>query len=126
MSKKNLSNQENILDERVHLSSASLFHRFDDIPQFVGRYLREHIGMVEDKETHEKKEGVIGYDFVNDDGEEVILSNSHAITKSLNTEVGGKLAKEIPGIFDITFKGKITNSQGKPFNRFDVFFTPDK
>jgi hypothetical protein len=127
---KNVKQTENLDgSKRIRLSSAALFHNFDENPQFVGRFLGEHIGQVEDTETHIKHEGVIGYDFVNDDGEEVIISKSYAIAKALTTPISEgseKLFKDVSGIFDISFMGKVTNSKGKPFNRFDVGFTPDK
>jgi hypothetical protein len=127
MSKANKQN-DNVLEGRVRLSSASLFLNFEENVPFVGRYLSDHLGMIEDKVTGEKHEGVIGYDFVDDDGQEVIISNSWSITESLNKSIveGGKPVKELAGIFEITFLGKVTNSKGKPFNRFNVFFTPDK
>jgi hypothetical protein len=127
MSKTNKQN-DNVLEGRVRLSNASLFFNFEESVPFVGRYLSDHLGMIEDKVTGEKHEGVIGYDFVDDDGEEVIISNSWSITESLNKSIveGGKPVKELAGIFEITFLGKVTNSKGKPFNRFNVFFTPDK
>jgi hypothetical protein len=124
MSKGNKDQQTS--PERLHLSSAAMFYKLEENIPFVGKYLGDHIGQVEDPETHVKKEGVIGFDFVNDDGEEVIITNSHSIAKSLNTVLAsGKMAKETPGVFEIEFLGKITNSKGKPFNRFDVFFSPD-
>jgi hypothetical protein len=124
MAKSTKQSEEN--PRRFKLSSSAMFHDFKAEPTFVGRYIGEHIGMIEDQETHEKHEGVIGFDFINDDGIEVIISKSHSITKSLTTEdEKGVMFKDRKGIFEITFIDKITNSKGKPFNRFDVFFNAD-
>jgi len=123
MSKKEVKME---IEGRRKMSSAAMFYDFNANPLFVGRYVGQHLGMVEDPETKIKHEGLIGYDFVDDDGVEVIISNSHAITKALHADFDGREASNVPGIWEITFVGKIVNSKGKPFNRFDIFFTPDK
>jgi len=125
------ANDEQIYDtaQRQKLASGAEFFKFDleANKTFVGKFLSERIGMREDLQTHEKKEGIIGYDFVDHDGVEWIIGDSYSVRKSLNADMGnGKTAKDLPGVFEIEFLGKIVDAKGKPFNRFDVWFTPDK
>jgi len=103
-------------NKRVELISGAIYHNFEESPIFKGRYLSDFHGKNENGEDK-----VIGFLFVNTDGEEMIISNSFAIDKALNTEVGENLAKDLDRDLEITFLGKSTiKKTGKPFNRFKV------
>jgi hypothetical protein len=97
---------------RTQLISGAVYHEFDKDPIFIGTYQREH---------YSADGNLIGYDFVNQDGEEVIISNSVAITKALDIEVNGAMVRDLGKPIEITFMGQVTiKSSGKPYNRFSI------
>jgi hypothetical protein len=97
--------------KRKQVVSGAKYHNFEETPLFVGQYVGDHI-------NDEGK--LIGYDFVTPDGELSIISNSHSITKALDTEVDGTLVRDSGKNVEITFMGKTEMANGKPFNRFSV------
>jgi hypothetical protein len=101
--------------KKTRIVSGASYHDFEATPIFVGTYIGEH-----HSEKVEDDFKVIGYDFITLDGEEVIISNSHSITKALDTEIDGTLVRELNKPLEIQFLGKIMSANGKPFNRFSV------
>jgi hypothetical protein len=100
------------MSKRITLVSGAVYHNFEENPIFKGRYLGE---------TRDDSGKLIGFLFVNDDGEEMIVSNSFSIDKALNIEVDGAMVKDLGRELEITFLGKtIVKKTGKPFNRFQV------
>lgn len=98
--------------KRKVLVSGAVYHNFEESPIFKGQYLDE---------VRNDDDKLIGFLFVNSDGEEMIVSNSFAIEKAINTDIEGTLVKDMSVTLEITFLGKtIVKKTGKPFNRFQV------
>jgi hypothetical protein len=98
--------------KRKVLVSGAVYHNFEESPIFKGQYLGE---------VRNDEEKLIGFLFVNSDGEEMIVSNSFAIEKAINIDIEGTLVKDMGVTLEITFLGKtIVKKTGKPFNRFQV------
>jgi hypothetical protein len=101
------------MGKRKTLVSAAVYHDFEAEMIFTGRYLGEC--------TNDEGK-VIGFIFVNDDGEEEIITNAYSIEKALNMEnEHGQLIKDSNVLLEICFLGKtIMKKTGKPFNRFQI------
>jgi hypothetical protein len=99
---------------RTPLISGAEFHDFDKEPNFVGTYMGTEAVREKDSADGSHKAGdVMGYNFLNADGEPVIIGNSHSIAKAIGMIKQGDT-------LDITFLGKGENSSGKPFNKFSI------
>jgi hypothetical protein len=99
--------------KKVKLVSGNDYWDFNENPIFVGKYKGEAW-----KEDGSK---VIGYNFVDLDGEEYLISNSYSIEKALHTEVGGILVIDLDKNLEIIFRGKaVMKKNGQTFNKFDV------
>lgn len=98
--------------KRKVLVSGAVYHNFEESPIYRGVYT----GDCKDDDGK-----IIGFYFVDEEGEETIITNSFAIEKALNTELEGSLVKDMNLPIEITFQGKtIVKKTGKPFNRFQV------
>jgi hypothetical protein len=98
--------------KKIKIVSGAEYWNFEENPIFVGKYQ----GIAKNEEGK-----VIGYNFIDLDNEDYIISNSHSIEKALNTEVNGTLVHDLDKNLEIIFRGKITSkSTGKPFNKFDI------
>jgi hypothetical protein len=100
---------------RTNLISGAVYHNFEESPIFKGTYKGQCMG--KDDEGNPK---VIGFYFENTDGEEEVVTNAFAIEKALNTVTDQGMVMDLGKVLEITFKGKVINSKGKPFNRFDI------
>lgn len=108
------------------LVSGADYHDFELNPIFQGKFLNEFIAEVDEEDEKGKKTGnkvqkCIGFLMVNEDGEECLISNSHAIEKGFNLEYEpGKTVKSQHDWVEIEFLGKETLRNGKPYNKFKV------
>jgi hypothetical protein len=96
---------------RRELVSGAIYHNFEETPIFTGKFVGEHV-------NDEGK--VIGYDFLDVDGQEWIITNAFSITKALDMEVEGTLVRDMDAYLEITFLGKTVKTDGKPFNRYSI------
>jgi len=103
------------LPRRRKLVSGAGYHNFETDPIFEGTYISPVI-------SEKDPDKVIGFLFISSDGEEKIVGNSHAIAKALNQSFAEGLDRPY---LVITFRGKVTLKDGKPFNRFDVELIED-
>ena len=97
--------------KRTKIVSGALFHNFDETPLFTGTYVGECFN--NDNE-------MIGYYFADTEGEQVIIPNSFAIKKALESEIENMIVKDMPNLIEIEFKGKIIRKNGLPFNRYEI------
>jgi hypothetical protein len=101
------------------LQSAASFWNFEQDPEFTGTPLGSEI--------HDPKDGrVIGYDFVDQQGEPWVIGAAHAITKALETEIPGEDNKPVKVLNSertlyIKWAGKIDmKDSGRTFNKYEV------
>jgi hypothetical protein len=98
--------------KKIKIVSGAEYWNFEENPIFVGKYQ----GIAKNEEGK-----VIGFNFIDLDDEDYIITNSHSIEKALNTEVNGILVHDLDKNLEIIFRGKVTSkSTGKPFNKFDI------
>jgi hypothetical protein len=106
---------------KQRLVSGAGYWDFEENPKFIGTFIVEvH------KESDDK---LIGYAFASEDGEEFLISNSHAIEKAVNMEIPGTdtLVRDGGYPLEILFKGKTTNSKGQDVNIFTIdLIIPDE
>jgi hypothetical protein len=102
---------------KTKLISGAVYHNFEVTPIFVGSFNGECIASEGENEGE-----CIGYYFATPDGEEVIISNSYAITKALNMEIPGTdvMVRDGNKKLEITFLGKVQRKNGQPFNRYEI------
>jgi hypothetical protein len=102
---------------RVNLISGAVYHNFEENPIFKGVYAGE---------CWNDEPKLIGFYFVDGDGEQVLITNAFSIEKALNTITEDGIVKDLGKQLEITFKGKsIIKKTGKPFNRFEVVLIND-
>ena len=119
MSKSKEETQEFSRDEinnmgtpkRRQIVSGANYWPFSAQPIFIGKFVSDH---------YNDEGKLIGYDFVDQDGEMFIISNCYATTKALDTEIDGKIVRDMDLPLEITFLGKVEMKNGKPFNRYSV------
>jgi len=101
--------------------SSSQFWDFNENPIFRGSFVCEQKGLVENRESKEKEEKIVGFIFCDEDGEEHLITNAWAINKALNQEDDklGCMVKDADVMLEIEFLEKI-DVKGQPFNRFKV------
>jgi hypothetical protein len=93
--------------KRKVLVSGAEYWDFNQEPRFTGYFVSNHM---------DDKGKLIGFDFLDEQQEKWIISNSHSIDKAL--ELTGYDSETL---VEIIFKGKIiVKSTGKPFNKFEV------
>jgi hypothetical protein len=98
--------------KKIKIVSGAEYWNFEENPIFIGKYQ----GIAKNEEGK-----VIGFNFIDLDNEDYIITNSHSIEKALNTEVNGTLVHDLDKNLEIIFRGKVTSkSSGKPFNKFDI------
>ena len=118
---ENVVNIEKKKGERVSIQSGLSFHDFAKNPEFIGKYVREQWADVLNKETKETEHKIIGYVFVNETDEEVLIGASYAVEKALNTLVNGEPAKENETfVWYITFTEKKVLANGRSVNQFKI------
>jgi|GEM_PF-2451602 hypothetical protein len=102
---------------RRQLVSSAKFWDFREQGTFTGTYLHDVLGEDPNKPGEKK---VIGFSFANQDGEEWVISSCYAVAKALETEIEGKLVKNMKQLLEITWVEKIER-EGKPsYNRFQI------
>jgi hypothetical protein len=108
-----MSEQQATRKKRVIVSGAEYWD-FDENTTFIGTWTGREMKREKDgKEDNQKKGDVIGFYFVDENGQEWVISNSHQIKKAVEqVEEGDKL--------EIIFKGKTENASGKPVNRYEI------
>ena len=117
---------ENVIDiekkkgERVSIQSGLSFFDFKANPEFAGKYVREQWADVMNKETKESEHKIIGYVFTDDAEEEILIGNSYAVEKALNTLVNGVPAKDGKFTWFITFTGVKELDGGRKVNQFKI------
>lgn len=97
------------------LISGATFHDFEASPEFVGEYLGTQMIREKDSLTDEKQKAgdIMGFNFIDHNGEPALIGNSHQIAKAIGMiKPGARLY--------IRFIEKVTNAAGKPVNRFAV------
>ena len=98
------------MSKKKSLISASEYWNFEKNPEFIGRYIGDHI--------NEADGNVIGYDFQEYKTKEVyIISNSHSITKAVEHP---DVVNDPEGLLYITFFGKVELKDGHTFNKFKI------
>lgn len=97
---------------RTNLVSGAGYHNWEDEPSYRGKF-------VDDVKNDENE--IIGYLFEDSDGEQSVITNTHAITKALNTKVGDGIVRDIDCVLEFTFLGKsVLKSSGREYNRFQI------
>lgn len=105
------------------VTSGANFFKFDEklAPEFKGKMIKPVIREKDGEDENQKAGSVMGYEFMDVDGELHIIGNSHAIEKAVKD---GSIK---PGDFVlITFKGKTTNRANKPVNVFKIDLFDDE
>jgi hypothetical protein len=111
---------------RVLSSAAGFFHFDEQHDTFVGRPIGTTVHDPKDVD----KEGnftnkLVGYDFVTEDGEPVVIGATNAIQKAMDMETVDSTGKSVP-IFksesrvSIRWAGKIELKNGQTFNKFEI------
>lgn len=105
--------------------SAAKFWDHNAMPEYEGTYLRPVLRDADileaDQETildGNHKGDIMGYLFVDDDGQEVIVGASHQVSRAIEQGEPGDF-------FQIKFLGKETNKKGRSVNRFEVNIAVD-
>lgn len=82
--------------------------------EFIGTYVSDFHREKDGDMTRNQKAGdIIGHNFVDENGEMWIISNSHSVTKAISQiNVGDKLL--------IRFKGQVQNAKGEDVNQFYI------
>lgn len=104
------------------LVSAADYWDFEQHPEFTGLYTGDH------HSSEEGEEGtIIGFNFIDKEGQDWLITNSYSIQKALDMDYNGKPAKNHGLPFRITFKSKVKIADGKYFNKFRVeLMVPEK
>lgn len=111
--------------KEVTLVSGAEYWDFEANPAFVGLY-DSLVKREQDEVNGTGKAGdLIGFNFLDADGEMHIISNSYAIEKALLMDYKGSKVLESGNVIKIIFLGKGENSKGQPFNRFKVSMMVD-
>lgn len=102
---------ENPQPEKVYhtLVSGAEYWDFDTNPTFVGKYIQPVI--------REKDQQLIGFLFVDEKGEDHIITNSHSVEKAIKMVNDMGVIEKATFVFEFLGKGE---ANGKPFNRFKI------
>lgn len=99
--------------------SSAEYWKHEQEPIFIGEYSGRNMIRKEDdpKEPNKKAGDIMGYICTSQDGEEVIIGNSYAITEAFEAEGNPFKAGDI---VRVEFLGKSAMSNGQSVNRFKV------
>ncbi len=102
---------------RTTIVSGAAYWDFKTNPIFTGNFTHEVMGEDVNKPGEKK---LIGYNFIDLDGQDWVIGASHAIGKALEVEVGGTMVRDLGKSLEITWLGKVERV-GKPsYNRFNI------
>lgn len=110
---ENVEATETAKPKMKSLVSGAKFHDFETDAIFEGIWTGDEVKAEQDNEQRQQKKGdLMGYRFVGEDDQDVLIGASHAVSKAIGmVEPGTKLR--------IEFLGKDTSGP-KPFNRFKI------
>ena len=98
--------------QRKVLVSGAGYHNFEENPIFKGTFLND---------VNDEEGVLVGFNFVDTDGEEQIITNAFAINKALQTQLEEGMVKDLNLVLQITWKGKIElAASGRSYNKFEV------
>jgi len=111
---------------RVLSSAAGFFHFDEQHDTFVGRPIGTTVHDPKDVD----KDGnltnkLVGYDFVTDEGEPVVIGATNAIQKAMNMETESSTGEKVlvfksEARVSIRWAGKIELKNGQTFNKFEI------
>jgi len=99
--------------KKINIISGAVFHNFNEYSTFIGTYVDE---------CHNAEGELIGYNFVDQNGEVWVLGKNYSIERALNTVLPGEKIPicEMGKPLEIIFLGKVERKAGGEFSRFTI------
>jgi hypothetical protein len=110
---------------RVLSSAAGFFHFDETTPVFVGTPLGTLVHDPDPEKMVDGKPKLVGFDFVDDNGEPTVIGATNAIQKALSMETKNSKGETVPVYLSeqrvsIRWAGKIDLKNGQSFNKFEI------